>query len=127
MNVHRKLLKKMNPPSDPNFGAALEDFKRGGWIVSILGGAGMLARMLLEDEQHPIRFWVAKILAGVIVGVICYFALWGTDISGLYKSIIMSTAGAGAPELLRLIKAKYNNLAKNEEIKTTKKKRRRKA
>lgn len=117
----------MTTPSDPNFGAALEDFKRGGWIVSILGGAGMLARMLLEDEHHPVRFWIARIIAGTIVGVLCYFALWGTEMSGLYKSIIMSTAGAGAPELMRLVKAKYNNLATNEEAKGTKKKRRRKA
>lgn len=117
----------MTTPSDPNFGAALDDFKRGGWIVSILGGAGMLARLLLDDEQHPVRFWIARIVAGSIVGVVCYFALWGTDISGIYKSIIMSTAGAGAPELMRYMKAKYNNLATNEEAKGTAKKRRRKA
>ena len=117
----------MTTPSDPNFGAAIDDFKRGGWIVSVLGGAGMLARLLLEDENHPARFWIARIIAGTIVGIICYFSLWGTDISGIYKSIIMCTAGAGAPELMRLVKARYSNLAKNEEGKTSKKKRRRKA
>lgn len=116
-----------NPPTDPNFGAALDDFKRGGWIVSILGGAGMIARLLLDDEHHPVRFWIARVIAGTIVGIICYFALWGTEMSGIYKSVIMSTAGAGAPELMRYVKAKYNNLASNEEAKGAKRKPRRKA
>jgi hypothetical protein len=112
-------------PPDPDFARAAEDFKRGGWIVSLLGGAGMLARMLIDDETHPVLYWVKKIVAGAIVGVITYFALYGTELSGLHKSIIMSTAGAGSPELMQWIKKKFSKgLTDEKETKTSKRRRR---
>lgn len=95
-------------PSDPDFAAAAVEFKRGGWIVSILGGAGMIARLLLDDTEHPVIFWIKRIIAGAIVGCLCYFALWNTPLSGIQKSIILSTAGAGSPELMAWVKRKFS-------------------
>jgi hypothetical protein len=112
--------------TDPDFAAAAQDFKRGGWIVSLLGGAGMLARMLLNDESHPVIYYARKIIAGAIVGVIVYFSLYGTDISGLNKSIIMSTAGAGAPEIMENIRKRFAKGIINEKETKTSKKRKRK-
>lgn len=60
----------------------------------------MLARMLLDDEHHPAIFWARRIIAGSIVGVIAYFALWGAQMDGIKKSVIMCTAGACAPEAI---------------------------
>lgn len=115
------------PPTDPDFARAAEEFKRGGWVVSLLGGAGMLARMLLEDEEHPLIYWIRKIIAGAIVGIIVYFALHGTELSGLHKSIIMSTAGAGSPELMEYIRKRFSKgLINEKETKTGKKQRKRK-
>lgn len=113
------------PPPDPDFAAAADDFRRGGWIVSLLGGAGMLARMLISDESHPIVYWIRRIIAAAIVGVICYFALWGTSMDGMKKSIIMCTAGAFAPEVMEFFRKKYSKgLFDNEkETKHRKKKR----
>ncbi|CAB5178451.1 hypothetical protein UFOVP157_1, partial [uncultured Caudovirales phage] len=31
-------------PTDPDLAGAIQDFKKGGWVVSLFGGAGMLAR-----------------------------------------------------------------------------------
>ena len=115
-------MKKMTPPAatnEPDFVAAAEDFKKGGWIVSLLGGAGMLARMLLDDESHPLIFWIRRIIAGAIVGVLAYFALWSADIDGLKKSIIMTTAGAGSPELMEWLRKKYKGGLDEKEKKTT--------
>lgn len=92
------------PPTDHNFVQAAEEFKRGGWIMSLLGGAGMLARMLINNEHHPLIFWIRKFTAGAIVGVIVYFSLHGTTLSDLHKSIIMSNAGICCPELIGWIK-----------------------
>lgn len=115
------------PPTDPDFVQAADDFKRGGWVVSLLGGAGMLARMLLTDEEHPLIYWLRKIIAGAIVGVIVYFALHGTEMSGLHKSVIMSTAGAGSPELMEWIRKKFSKGLTNEkETHKSKKQRKRK-
>lgn len=112
--------------TDPDFAAAAQDFKRGGWVVSLLGGAGMLARMLLNDESHPVVYYLRKVIAGAIVGVIVYFALYGTDISGLQKSIIMSTAGAGAPEIMENIRKRFAKGIINEKETKTSRKRKRK-
>ena len=116
----------MNPPTtDPDFASAANDFKRGGWVVSLLGGAGMLARMLLTDESHPIIFWIRKAIAGAIVGVMVYFALHGVDMSGLHKSIIMSTAGAGSPEIMENIRKRFaKGLTNEKETKTSGKRKR---
>ena len=84
----------------------------------------MLARMLLTDEHHPIIFWIRKIVAGAIIGIIAYFALYGTNISGLYKSIILSTAGAGSPELMDVIRNRYSKLSNEKQNKIKKSKKR---
>lgn len=112
--------------TDPDFASAAHDFKRGGWVVSLLGGAGMLARMLLDDEEHKAIYWIRKIIAGAIVGVITYFALHGTDLSGIHKSIIMSTAGAGSPELMEQVRKYFKKGLKNEKETSSSRKRKRK-
>lgn len=106
--------------NDPDLANALADFKRGGWIVSLFGGAGMLARMLLTDQNSTIIVWIRKTLAGSIIGVLAYFAIWGQPISGIYKAIILSVSGAISPELLEraILTAKGY---KNNERRTPKK------
>jgi len=112
--------------SSPDFQAAADDFKRGGWIVSLLGGAGMLARMLITDQTSPVIIWVRKILAAGIIGVIVYFALHGVDMSGIYKALIMSFSGMASPEVVEFIISKINNeTAKNKKPKAAAKKKRR--
>lgn len=88
----------MTPP-DPDLATAAADFKRGGWIVSLLGALGITARMILTDEKQPVVVWVKRIVAGGIVGVLMYFALHGADIDPLYKGILYSISGAIAPDL----------------------------
>ena len=112
------------PPTDPDLAATLEDFKRGGWVVSLLGGAGMLARMLLTDEEHFFLVLLRKTIAGSIVGCIVYFAIHGQDISSFNKAMIMATSGAGSPEIMELIRKKYSKGFNNE--KEPRKKRKRK-
>ena len=113
------------PTSDPDLAAAARDFKEGGWIVSILGGAGTVARLLVEDEGHPVRFWVFRIIAGAITGCICYFAIWGTPLTGIQKSVILSTAGAFAPEIIARLKKKFSkgSLSDGKEASKSRKKR----
>jgi len=97
--------------TDPDLAGAMQDFKKGGWVVSLFGGAGMLARMLLTDKASPIMVWIRRTIAGSIIGVLAYFAVWGQDISGIYKAIILSVSGAIAPELLEhfILRAKGAN------------------
>lgn len=110
--------------TNPDFGAAAEDFKRGGWVVSLLGGAGMLARMLITDQSSKLIVWVRKTTAAGIIGVIVYFALHSVDISGLYKALILAFSGMASPEVVELVVSKVNN-AKNQKPEKPKPKRKR--
>jgi hypothetical protein len=108
--------------TDPDLAGALQDFKKGGWVVSLFGGSGMLARMLLTDKHSPIMVWIRRTIAGSIIGILTYFAIWGQPISGIYKAIILSVSGAIAPELLEhfILRAK----GANEKIKRKSKRKR---
>jgi hypothetical protein len=110
--------------TNPDFGAAADDFKRGGWVVSLLGGAGMLARMLITDQSSPLIIWIRKTIAAGIIGVIVYFALHSVDISGLYKALILAFSGMASPEVVELVVSKVNN-AKNQKPEKPKPKRKR--
>lgn len=112
--------------ADPNFQGAIEDFKKGGWVVSLLGGAGMLARMLLTDQSSRLIVWIRRTLAGSIVGVITYFAVWGQPIDGIYKAIILSVSGAVSPELLEYFISRVKGETKNVKNKSKKSKGKRK-
>lgn len=90
---------KMQSPDDPTLMAMVDEFKRGGWIMAILGGLGMLARLILTNEEYSLAIWTRKILAGGIIGVLVYFALYGMDILPIYKSVLCSISGSIAPEL----------------------------
>ena len=88
-----------NIQPDPDLTQAVADFKRGGWIVAILGGIGMTARLIFDDEKLPAVIWFKKIFAGCLVGIMMYFALHGTSIDPLYKSIMYAVSGTIAPDL----------------------------
>jgi hypothetical protein len=88
----------MNPP-DPDLGKAAADFKDGGWLVAILGAMGMFARIVFNNEKLPIVTILKKVFAGACVGVLMYFALHGSSIDPLYKSILYAISGAIAPDL----------------------------
>jgi hypothetical protein len=89
-----------------NISQLVEDFKKGGWLIAILGGMGMLARLILTNQKYGFFEWFRKIIAGAIVGVICYFALYGLEINLIYKSMFYSMSGAIAPELFEILRKK---------------------
>lgn len=88
----------------------IAEFKKAGWIMAILGGLGMLARLILIDEEYDFFIWLRKIIAGGITGVLVYLALYNLTIDPLYKSVICSISGSIAPELLELIRNKIKFL-----------------
>jgi hypothetical protein len=93
----------------PDYEAAMQDFKRGGWITALFGGAGMLARLLITDEAHPAIWWTRRILASVIIGVLSYFAVWPLELAGIYKSVILTFSGMAGPELIDWVIRQFRN------------------
>lgn len=98
--------------TDPDWAAAAADFKRGGWITALFGMAGMLARLLITDEAHPAIWWIRRLLASTIIGTLAYFAVWGADLPGIYKSILLTTIGTAGPEVIDIVIKRYRHEGK---------------
>lgn len=99
-------------PTDPDLAGALNDFKKGGWVIGMLGAMGMFARLVFTEEEYSFFVWVRKIIAGGIVGVLAYFMLYGTSIDPLYKSVIYSISGSIAPEIWEFVKKRFKKETK---------------
>jgi hypothetical protein len=91
----------------------LDEFKKTGWVFGILGGAGMLARLILTDEKYNTTKWFRMVVAGAIVGVICHFATHNADIDPFYRNIICAISGSIAPELFNWVRSKFLQKASN--------------
>lgn len=97
---------------DNNLQDLVNEFKKTGWVFGILGGLGMIARLILTDEKYNTIKWFRMAMAGAIVGVICYFALYETSIDPFYKSVLCSVSGSIAPELFNWLRTKFLQKAK---------------
>lgn len=98
-------------PLDPSLLETAEDFKKGGWIVAVLGALGAVARLIITEEKFKAIIWIRKGIAGAIVGTLVYFAINHAPIDALYKGIIYSSSGALAPDIFEWIKRKFTKEA----------------
>lgn len=94
-------------PVDPSLLETAEDFKKGGWMVAVLGALGAIARLIITEEKWQAIIWVRKALAGAIVGTLIYFAINQAQIDPLYKGIIYASCGALAPDIFEWLKRKF--------------------
>lgn len=94
-------------PVDPSLLETAEDFKKGGWIVAVLGALGAVARLIITEERWHFIIWIRKALAGAIVGTLIYFAINQAPIDPLYKGIIYASCGALAPDIFEWLKRKF--------------------
>jgi uncharacterized membrane protein YeaQ/YmgE (transglycosylase-associated protein family) len=84
-----------------------QEFKRGGWVVAVLGALGAVARLIITEERFKAIIWIRKGIAGAIVGTLVYFAVNPTNIDQLYKGIIYASSGALAPDIFEWLKSKF--------------------
>ena len=78
----------------------IKDFITGGWIVSVVGGLGMAARLLIEGKQMPIIAYIKRILAAIICSTIAWFILEQIDVNSLTKAICYGITGVVSPEVI---------------------------
>lgn len=88
----------------------LNDLKKGGWIVVVLGALGALLRLLLSKEAPRCVEWVRRILAGAVMGLLTYFAIHGL-IDPVYEAITYSISGAVANELTKVVTSRISRHA----------------
>jgi hypothetical protein len=84
-----------------SFALALAAFKKGGWIVSLIGAAAMVGRLLIDDAEHASVMRSAKhVVAAAIFAIIAFFVTFQWEIAAINKAIIQGLTGALAPELI---------------------------
>lgn len=78
----------------------LKEFLEGGWVITLIGGAAMMARLLATGNKIGIIEQVKKIFVASISATIAWFILEQTDISSLYKAITYGIIGVISPEVI---------------------------
>ena len=91
----------------------LKEFLAGGWLVAIIGAAGMVARLLSDNTKITIKEQIKKIVTASICSVIAWFLLENVDLSSLTKAVIYGVIGVISPELLTGMSKLAQQFAKN--------------
>jgi hypothetical protein len=93
----------------------IKDFLEGGWIIMMIGGSAMLARLLASNTTITILEHFKKIISAAIASGIAWFIL--KDVQGweLYKAIAYGVVGVISPEIIDGIIKLGKKFAKNPE------------
>ena len=77
-------------------------FLNGGWVVLLIGGAGMIARLVTSKNQEDKTFTqiMSNISAAMITSLIAWFILEQFQVEPMYKAIAYGLVGLNSPELL---------------------------
>lgn len=78
----------------------LQSFIDGGWLVLIVGIAGMMARLALFSGKVTLIHCFKNLIAAMFCSCITWFILEEIKIHFMYKAIIYTLAGLDAPELM---------------------------
>lgn len=91
----------------------LQEFVNGGWIILLVGAAGMAARIIYSGTKHTVVEICKKVFAASLCSGIAWFILEQTDISSLTKAISYGVVGVVSPEIINGIIKIAARFAKN--------------
>jgi hypothetical protein len=89
------------------------EFINGGWIILVVGAAGMAARIIYSGTKHSVVDIVKKMFAAMLCSGIAWFVLEQTDISSLTKAISYGVVGVVSPEIVNGLIKIAASFAKN--------------
>lgn len=78
----------------------LKEFFEGGWLVTLVGAAGMFARLLSSQKNYLISEYLKNIISAALAATIAWFILEQTAIPSLYKAITYGIIGVVSPEII---------------------------
>lgn len=76
-------------------------FLKGGWIVALIGAAGMAARLVVSEEETPVNIVIKNISAAMIASSIAWFVMEQFEMNSMLKAILYGLVGLNSPELLK--------------------------
>ena len=98
-----------------NLNEFIPAFLDGGWVVLLIGAAGMIARLVTSDspEETSGSNIVKNIMAAMLTSLLAWFILEQFELNSLYKALIYGLGGLNSPEILggvlKISKAFSNN------------------
>lgn len=78
----------------------IREFLNGGWIIPLVGAAGMLARLMSAKKEYTLLEQLKNITSAALAATIAWFILEQTDIPSLYKAITYGIIGVVSPEII---------------------------
>jgi len=91
----------------------IQEFINGGWIILVVGAAGMAARIIYSGTKHSVVEIVKKMFAAMLCSGIAWFVLEQADISSLPKAISYGVVGVVSPEIVNGLIKIAASFAKN--------------
>ena len=91
----------------------IREFLNGGWIIPLIGAAGMIARMLTYQGKYSLKSFLRNVLAAAILSGILWFVLHDAPISDFIKAISYGVIGVVSPEIINGIIVLAKKFEKN--------------
>lgn len=76
-------------------------FLDGGWVVILIGIAGMIARLVTTSENLIGAEVIKKLLSAMIASMIAWFIMEQFEIDSMYKAIAYGLVGLNSPEIIQ--------------------------
>ena len=96
-----------------DFKNLFREFLDGGWVIPVIGAAGMIARMLTYKGKVSIKSFLRNVIAAALLSGILWFILKDAPISDFIKAISYGVVGVVAPEIINGIIALAKKFEKN--------------
>lgn len=79
----------------------IKNLLSGGWVVLLIGAAGMIARLVTTDEQPSVADVAKKMIGAMIASLIAWFIMEQFEINSMYKAIAYGLVGLNSPEIIK--------------------------
>ncbi len=79
----------------------IQQFLGGGWVVLLIGAAGMIARLVTTNEKLIGSDIVKKMLSSMIASMISWFIMEQFEMDSMYKAIAYGLVGLNSPEIIQ--------------------------
>jgi len=73
----------------------------GGWVVLMIGAAGMVARLVTTNEQQSSGEVVKKMISSMIASLIAWFVMEQFTMDSMYKAVAYGLVGLNSPEIIQ--------------------------
>jgi len=79
----------------------IKNFLDGGWVVLMIGAAGMIARLVTTNEQQTSGEVVKKMISSMIASLIAWFVMEQFTMDSMYKAVAYGLVGLNSPEIIQ--------------------------